>query len=65
MILQFNNKNQQLTMYKFHCGFRADKELFSSQQRQWGTTGNHSEIRNVNLYSPLCAIENRHRSTIK
>lgn len=42
-------------MYKFHYGFRADKELFGSHKWQWGTTGNHSEIRNVNLYYPVTA----------
>lgn len=40
-------------MYKFHCGFRADKELLSSQQKFCGTTRIHFEIRNVNLHFPL------------
>ncbi len=44
-----------LTMYKFHCGFRADNKLFSQQQQHCGTTGNHSAIRHVNLYYPLPA----------
>jgi hypothetical protein len=53
-------KQQPITMYNFHCGFRADKQLLSSQKRQWGTTGIHPEIRNANLYSPLCLIQKGH-----
>jgi hypothetical protein len=49
-------------MYKFNCGFSADKEMLSSQKWQWGTTGNHSEIRNVNLYSPLAFIVKKRES---
>jgi hypothetical protein len=37
-------------MYKFHCGFCADNKLFILQQHRCSTTGNHSAIRNENLY---------------
>lgn len=48
-------------MYKSHCGFRSDNKLFSPQQRRCGTTGNHSAIRNENLYLTVPAsVENQH-----
>ena len=43
-------------MYKFHCGFCADNKLFSPQQQHCDTRGNHSAIRNENLYSTLAFI---------